>query len=41
MTNGDNWKGMGGLCEKWDILVPKGDGEVWDQGKGFNGSLVM
>ena len=41
MTNGDNWKGMGRLCEKWDILVPNGDGEVWDQGKGFDGSLVM
>ena len=32
---------MGRWCEKWDILVPNGDGEVWDQGKGFDESLVM
>ena len=27
-------------CEKWDIWVPNGDGEVSDQGEWFNGSLV-
>ena len=32
---------MGQWCEEWDILVPDGDGEIMDQGKGFNGSLVM
>ena len=32
---------MGRWYEKWNILVPNGDGEVTDQGEGFNGSLVM
>ena len=27
-------------CEKWDILVPNGDGEVSDQDEWFNGSMV-